>query len=146
MLSSPALNILQIAGGGFCAACGFGFLIALRLMRPAFAGQPAEGIRSDLAASDAAYLAIATLASVGALISVQTSLAIFIGFVCVAAAFLIAENFLLPRMKAAAEAGLAIPMLGTRNRFELLQGLLLMVLFSQISMPPLVTLARVYGI
>ncbi|MGL5136418.1 MAG: hypothetical protein ACRC7G_01490 [Beijerinckiaceae bacterium] len=144
MASWPGLMVLQITFGALCAATAFGLVLALHLLRGrlGFAADP----RVDVVVSDRAYLAGSLLASVGAIMSLAGSFGVFIGFICVAVSFLIAEQFLIPKMRAAAEADAPLPMTATRSRFELLQAGLLLLLFTQISVPPLMTLARVYGL
>jgi hypothetical protein len=144
MTHMPALMVLQITFGALCAATAFGIVLALHVMRGrlGFAADP----RVDVVVSDRAYLAGSLLASIGAIMSLSGSFGVFAGFICVAIAFLVAEQFLIPKMRAAAEANAPLPLTGARSRFELLQAGLLLLLFTQISMPPLVTLARVYGL
>jgi hypothetical protein len=144
MATWPGLMVLQITFGALSAALALGLVLALHLLRGrlGFAADP----RIDVTVSDRAYLAGSLLASFGAIMSLSASFGVFVGFVCVAAAFLVAEQLLIPRMRAAAEADAPLPMRAARARFELLQAGLLLLIFTQISMPPLITLARVYGL
>jgi hypothetical protein len=145
-MSSAAWSILQIVVAVLCAATAFGVLLTTMLVRTnqRFADQ--QGAQFDIAYTERTYSLASILASIGALASFQYSLGTFASFIGVAISFQIAEHWLLPSMRAAANAGEAMPMTGVRSRFELLQAACLIIIFSQVSMPPLFTLARVYGV
>jgi hypothetical protein len=146
IMSPIAWSILQIIVAVLCAAAAFGVLLTTMLVRTnqRFADQ--QGAQFDVAYTERTYSLASIMASIGALASFQNSLGTFASFVGVAVSFQIAEHWLLPAMRAAAEAGESMPMVGVRSRFELLQAACLIVIFSQVSMPPLFTLARVYGV
>lgn len=145
-MSSAAWSILQIGVAVLCAAAAFGVLLTTMLVRtsPQFAQQ--QGAQFDIAYTERTYNLASILASIGALASFQVSLGTFASFIGVAVSFQIAEIWLLPNMRTAAEAGETMPMLAVRSRFELLQAACLIIIFSQSALPPLVTLARVYGV
>jgi hypothetical protein len=146
MISPQAFSLLQILTGMLCAAAAFGALLTTMLVRGN--ARITEGLdaRFDLAYTDRTYGLASILASIGALASLRQSLSLFILFAAVAVAFQIAEHWLLPRMQQALVAGEALPMMQTRARFELVQAACLLTAFCILAMPPLMTLARVYGL
>jgi hypothetical protein len=133
---------------GFAAVCGCG--IRCGADDDVGAGE-APGRKSRdgnlrYAHTDRTYQLATILASIGALAAFPFSWGTFAGFIAVAVSFQIAENFMLPAMRRAAETGEEMPYKGTRSRLELLQAAFLAVIFFKTSMPPLLTLASVYGI
>jgi hypothetical protein len=146
IMSPAAWSILQIAVSVLCAAAAFGVLLSTMLVRTNQRFSSEQGAQFDVAYTERTYGLASILASIGALASFQHSLGTFASFVGVAISFQIAEHWLLPNMRAAADSGETMPMVGVRSRFELLQAACLIIIFSQVSMPPLFTLARVYGV
>ncbi|MFM9975877.1 MAG: hypothetical protein ACKVON_15050 [Beijerinckiaceae bacterium] len=145
-MSSHALSLLQIVTGMLCAGAAFGVLLTTMLVRGTLDRPGGLDARFDLVYTDRTYILASILASIGALASLWQNIGIFIVFVAVAGSFQIAEHWLLPRMRQAVAAGEALPMTGTRFRFEFLQAACLLLVFCILSMPPLITLARVYGL
>jgi hypothetical protein len=145
-MAPHAFGLLQILTGMLCAAAAFGVLLTTMLVRGN--ARKIEGLdaRFDLVYTDRTYVLASILASVGALASLRQNLSIFILFASVAISFQIAEHWLLPRMRRALVAGEALPMTRTRSRFELVQAACLFTAFCILAMPPLMTLARVYGL
>jgi hypothetical protein len=142
-LSSQAFGLLQ---GMLCAAAAFGVLLTTMLVRGNFGKRQGLDARFDLVYTDRTYILASVLASLGALASFRQNLSIFMIFVAVAAAFQIAEHWLLPRMRQALAAGEPLPMTAMRARFELLQAACLFLAFCILAMPPLIALAQVYGV
>jgi hypothetical protein len=150
-MSSNALGLIQILTGMLCAAAAFGVLLTTMLVRGNFQrltndGSDTFAARFDLLYTDRTYLLASIMASVGALASFRQNMGVFVMFVVIAVSFQIAEHWLLPKMRNAAAQGLALPMLATRARFELLQAACLLMVFGNLAMPPLITLVRVYGL
>lgn len=146
MLNSNQFLVMQMLGAVLCAASAFGVLLTLLLVRGNMRTAGAAGAVYDIAFTDRTYLVASIIASIGALLSYRFSLGTFLAFLCVAISFQIAEHWLLPRLRMAAERGEALPLTGARARFELAQIACLVAVFCNISMPPMMTLARVYGL
>ncbi|MGL4636289.1 MAG: hypothetical protein ACRCWF_09930 [Beijerinckiaceae bacterium] len=138
--------VMQLLGSALCAAAAFGVLLTMMLVRGNTRAAGQEGAVYDIAFTDKTYLIASILASIGALLSYRFSVGTFAAFVCVAISFQIAEHWLIPRLQAAAERGDTLPLTGARARFELVQAACLALVFFNISMPPLIILARVYGL
>jgi hypothetical protein len=155
-MSHNAISLLQILTGMLCSGAAFGVLLSMMLVRGnlkifAYANDGLSQARHDTALfdilyTDKTYLLTSILASIGALSSFQQNKGVFVMFVGIAISFQIAEHWLLPRMRQAAQQGLDIPMRGTRARFELLQATCLLFVFGNLTMPPLVTLVNIYGL
>jgi hypothetical protein len=157
MMSSSSISLLQILTGMLCAGAAFGVLLSMMLVRGnlqhfAFAKpnilpqSSSDSALFDINYTDKTYLLTSILASIGALVSFKQNIGVFVMFVTIAVSFQIAEHWLLPRMRQAAQQGLDIPMKGTRARFELLQAACLLFVFINLTMPPLVTLVRIHGL
>jgi hypothetical protein len=146
MLNGNHFLVMQMLGAVLCAASAFGVLLTLMLVRGNTQAAGPEGAVYDIAFTDKTYLVASIIASIGALLSFRFSTGTFLAFLCVAISFQIAEHWLLPRLRAAAERGEALPLTGIRARFELVQIACLSMVFFNISMPPMMTLARVYGL
>ena len=78
--------------------------------------------------------------------SVGLSWGSFAMFLGVGSAFLIADQYLVPPMKAAASEGAPVPFTGVRMRFEVLTAFCLLFVFWKTVVPPLMTLAMSYAI
>jgi hypothetical protein len=146
MLSLPVGPILQLVLMMLCAAVAFGLLISIMLVRGRLHTLGAEGPLHDIAFTEKAYVAAATFCAGGAVAALGLNWSSFAVFILVGAACLVADNFLLPGMRKAVNEQQAMPMTGTRARFELLAASCLFVLFWKTAVPPLVTLSLVYGI
>jgi hypothetical protein len=141
-----AWTVIQIVVALLCAASAFGVVLTAMLVRGKFPVAHAQAAAYDVAHTDRTYQLATILASIGAIAAFPFSIGTFAGFIAVAVSFQIAESFMLPAMRRAAEAGEDMPYLGTRSRLELLQAAFLAMIFFKTSMPPLLTLASVYGI
>jgi hypothetical protein len=145
-MSAAALTVLQITVSLLCAAAAFGVVLTTMLVRGKLPVGGSETAIYDIAHTDRTYQLATILASIGALAAFPFSWGTFAGFIAVAVSFQIAESFMLPAMRKAAETGGEMPYKGTRSRLELLQAAFLAVIFFKTSMPPLLTLASIYGI
>lgn len=145
-MSANAWTVLQIVIALLCAASAFGVVLTAMLVRGKLSVDNPQSAVFDVAHTDRVYLLASILASIGALSSFSHQWGVFASFVGVAVSFQIAEHWLLPKMRRAAEAGQALPMTGTRARLELLQAACLALIFFKLGMPPLITLANVYGL
>jgi hypothetical protein len=152
-MSTNAFSLFQILTGMLCSAAAFGVLLSMMLVRGNLRRAAGGAVRSereialfDMIYTDKTYLLASIMASIGALTSFKQNIGVFVMFVVVAVSFQIAEHWLLPRMRLAAQQGLEIPMTGTRARFELLQATCLLLVFGNLAMPPLITLVRIHGL
>jgi hypothetical protein len=156
-MSPNAISVLQVLTGMLCSAAAFGVLLAMMLVRGnlkslAYARSDGptqsshETVVFDIIYTDKTYLLTSILASIGALSSFQQNKGVFVMFLGIAISFQIAEHWLLPPMREAAQKGLDIPFKGTRARFELLQAGCLIFAFGNLTMPPLITLVNIYGL
>jgi hypothetical protein len=145
-MSGNAWLILQIMISLLAAASAFGVLLSAMLMRGRLATDYPQSAVFDIAHTDRSYQIASIIASIGALASYQHSTGAFASFIGVAVSFQIAEHWMLPRMHEAAVTGSDMPFRGVRARLELLQVACLALLFFKLGMPPLITLANVYGL
>ncbi len=145
-MAAASWTVLQITVSLLCAAAAFGVVLTTMLVRGKVPVTNPETAIYDIAHTDRTYQLASVLASIGALAAFPYSLGTFAGFIAVAVSFQIAESFMLPAMRKAAETGSEMPYKGTRSRLELLQAAFLAVIFFKTGMPPLLTLASVYGI
>lgn len=144
----PVNNIalLQILIAMLAAAAGFGVLLAMIMVRGQVQKIANGGVEADLAFTNKAYLLASIIASIGAVAAFPHSWSVFAMFLAIALTFQIADHWLIPRMRAAVQAGEDVPLVGTRTRFEILQAVALLAIFGVITMPRLATLARYYGL
>jgi hypothetical protein len=145
-MAAASWTVLQITISLLCAAAAFGVVLTTMLVRGKLPVAHPDTAVYDIAHTDRTYQLATVLASIGALAAFPFSWGTFAGFIAVAVSFQIAESFMLPAMRKAAESGSEMPYKGTRSRLELLQAAFLAVIFFKTSMPPLLTLASVYGI
>ncbi len=145
-MPSAAWTVLQIVVALLCAASAFGVVLTTMLVRGKFPVAHAQAAAYDIAHTDRTYQLVTIIASIGAIAAFSFSWGTFAGFIAVAVSFQIAESFMLPSMRQAAERGEPMPYRGTRSRLELLQAAFLAVIFFKTSMPPLLTLASIYGL
>ncbi len=150
-MPSAAWTVIQIVVALLCAASAFGVVLTTMLVRGKFATSHfpishAQAAAYDIAHTDRTYQLVTIIASIGAIAAFPFSWGTFAGFIAVAVSFQIAESFMLPSMRKAAESGEPMPYRGTRSRLELLQAAFLAVIFFKTSMPPLLTLASIYGL
>jgi hypothetical protein len=145
-MPAASWTVIQIVVSLLCAASAFGVVLTTILVRGKAPMTNPETALYDIAHTDRTYQLAAILASIGALAAFPYSWGTFAGFVAVAVSFQIAESFMLPAMRRAAETGGDMPYRGTRSRLELLQAAFLAMIFFKTSMPPLLTLASIYGI
>jgi hypothetical protein len=146
MYGSQLIVIVQLVTVMLCTSVAFGLLLSVMLVRGRLHALGGEGPMHDLAFTEKAYVAAASFCAVGAIAAINMSWGSFALFLSVAAALQIADAYLLPPMRAAAESGGPMPGAGTRLRFELLAAVCLFFLFWKTAVPPLVTLALTYGI
>jgi hypothetical protein len=146
MLDSQLGLALQMTLVMMCAATAFGILLANMLVRGRLHGPRGDSALNDLAFTEKSYAAVSIILSVAAFAAISFSWGSFALFVSVAIALQIAEHWMLPSMRRAAESGTDLPYVATRLRFEVLLATCLMVAFWKTAMPPLMTLARVYGL
>jgi hypothetical protein len=144
----PVNNIalIQILIAMLAAATGFGVLLAMIMVRGQVQKIANGGVEADLAFTNKAYLLASIIASIGAVAAFPHSQGAFAMFLAIALTFQFADHWLIPRMRAAAQAGEDVPLRGTRARFEILQAVALLAIFGVITMPRLATLARLYGL
>ncbi|MGL4242957.1 MAG: hypothetical protein ACRCTI_17730 [Beijerinckiaceae bacterium] len=140
------LAIAQLVTVMLCASAAFGVLLSTMLVRGRLHEIGAEGPLHDLAFSEKAYVAASTLCAIGALAAVNVNWGSFAILLLAAGAFMIADHALVPRMRSAIAEGRAVPHTVARARFELLVAACLFVVFWKTAAPPLIILARVYGI
>ncbi len=145
-MSATAWNVLMMVTAAFAASASLGVLLTNMVARGGLAAGNADALRFDLTYTDRTYVLASVLCSIGAMAALKFSVATFGAFVMLALSLQIAEHWLLPRMRAAVDTGADIPHQGTRTRFELLLFLGLAFIFGNLSFPPLITLARVYGL
>jgi hypothetical protein len=145
-MAAASWTVIQIVISLLCAAAAFGVVLTAILVRGKVPMTNPESVLYDIAHTDRTYQLATILASVGALAAFPFSWGTFAGFIVVAVSFQIAESFMLPAMRRAAEIGGEMPYKGTRSRLELLQAAFLAMIFFKTSMPPLLTLASIYGI
>lgn len=138
--------VLQIAIAILCAASAFGVLLSAMMLRGRLPAHLPEALQYELAHSDRAYQLASIIASAGAMASMMHNKGAFAGFLGVAVSLQLAEHWLVPRMKAAVEMGADMPYRGVRTRMELVQTAALAMIFINLGIPPLVTLANVYGL
>jgi len=155
LMSLAAVNanvwvILQMALAMLFAAAAFGVVLSAMMLRSRLpAGQPLAGA-FDIAAleishTERAYQLASILASAGAMASLLHAKGAFAAFVGVAVSFQLAEHWLIPRLKAAAADG-GRHYIGVRARMEMIQAAALALIFVNLGVPPLVTLANIYGL
>jgi hypothetical protein len=156
-MSSNTASLFQIMSGMLCSAAAFGVLLSMMFVRGTVqrAANSASGSNArsesdialfDLLYTDKTYLLASIMASIGALCSFKLNIGVFAMFVIVAVSFQIAEHWLLPKMRLAAQQGQALPMVDTRRRFEFLQAMCLLLVFGNLAMPPLLILVRIHGL
>jgi hypothetical protein len=104
-----------------------------------------EGRQVDIAQTEQGYLLASALASIAAFAAFRIDFMVFGVLLVVAAAFLMAEHVILPRLKEAAERGQPSAR-DVRGSFETIQSLTLLCAFLMLTLPPLATLARVWGV
>jgi hypothetical protein len=138
--------LIQILVAMLAAAAGFGVLLSMILVRGQVQRIADGGVEADLAFTNKAYLLASIIASIGAVAAYPHSTGAFAMFLSIALTFQIADHWLIPRMRAAAQAGQELPHLNTRVRFEVLQAMALLAIFGVIAMPRMATLARYYGL
>jgi hypothetical protein len=145
-MTASAWSVLQLITALLCAGMAFGVLLTTMFVRGKLPFDHPQSALFDLAYTDRTYQLASIIASIGAMAAISQGWGLFGSFVAVAVAFQVAEHLLLPRMRAALDQGVEIPLRGTRARFELLQTALLAVIFFKMGMPPLITLASIYGL
>ncbi len=138
--------VLQMATAMLCAAAALGVLLSTMMMRGRLPVDHPESALYEIMQSDRAYQLASILASAGAMASLLHNKGAFGGFLSVAVSLQLAEHWLLPRMRAAAAAGMETPYRGVRARMELIQAAALGLIFINLGIPPLVTLANIYGL
>jgi hypothetical protein len=146
MYGSQVIVIVQIVTVLLCTAVAFGLLLSTMLVRGKLHAIGSEGPLHDIAFTEKAYVAASLFCGVGCLASLGLSWGTFAVFMSVGAAFMIADQYLVPRMRQAISAGRPVPLTGARARFELMAATSLFLVFWKTAVPPLVTLAMVYGI
>ena len=145
-MSSSAWAVLQVVTALLCAATAFGVMLTTMLVRGRLPVDHPQSPIFDVAHTDRTYQLASIIASIGAMASFPHSWGTFASFLGVAISFQIAEHFMLPRMREAASSGEELPYKGARDRLELLQTACLALIFFKLGMPPLITLATIYGL
>jgi len=145
-MHSNAWMVLQVATAMLCAAAAFGVVLSAMMTRGRLVTEGPEVAAFEIAQTDRAYQLASMLASVGAMASMLHNKGAFAAFLGVAVSFQVAEHWLIPRMKAAAAAGADLPHLGARARLELIQAAALALIFVNLGIPPLATLANIHGL
>jgi hypothetical protein len=145
-MTGNATSLALILIGMLCASAAFGVLLTTMLVRGNLLHLEGQGSAPDLIYTDKTYLLASIMTSIGAVVSLRHNVGVAISFVGVAVAFQIAEHWLLPQMRKAAQAGQSLPLISTRARFELFQAICLLLVFANLAMPPLITLVRVHGL
>ncbi len=138
--------VLQMAAAMLCAAAAFGVLLSAMMLRGRLPVDHPHSALYEITHSDRAYQLASILASAGAMASLLHSKGAFAGFLGVAISLQLAEHWLIPRMRAAVAAGADLPYRGVRTRMELVQAAALGLIFVNLGIPPLVTLANIYGL
>jgi hypothetical protein len=146
MYGIQVIIILQIVGVMLCTAVALGLLLSTMLVRGRLHSIGAEGPLHDIAFTEKTYVAASVFCAVGAIAAINLSWGTFALFLSVAASLHVADQILVPPMRAAAAAGRAPPHTGTRARFELLAAACLFFIFWKTALPPLITLAQTYGV
>jgi hypothetical protein len=146
MYGGQVVTIIQLISVMLAAAVAFGIMLSLMMVRGKLHDIGIEGPLHDIAFTERAYVAAATLCGMGAIASIGVGWGAFAIFVTVGAAFLVADNNLVPPMRQAIAEGRPVPNAGARSRFELIAAICLFFVFWTTAAPPLVMLARVYGI
>ena len=145
-MSSNAWTVLQITLALLCAAAGCGVILSAMLLRGKLPAAHPHTPAFDIAQTDRTYQLVSILASCGALATLTYSRGAFAGFLGVAVSFQIAEHWLVPRLRRVAADGEVSLRHGVRSRLELVGIAALALIFLNLSMPPLVTLANIYGL
>jgi hypothetical protein len=140
------MSAFQVVVGAMCAAATFGMILTLIAARGKLIGAGDTGIVYDIAFTDRIYLIGSVLVSLGAIAVTPDRFGVFATLVGAAISLQIAEHFLLPRMKQAADAGQPVPFRGTRRRFELMIAITLMLVFTSLTLPPLQFIAARFGL
>jgi hypothetical protein len=143
---SQLVAIIQLVTIMLCTAVAFGLLLSTIMVRGRLHAVGSEGPLHDIAFSEKVYVAAATFCAIGAVASIQVSWGTFALFLGVAASLHLADLKLLAPMRDAHIAGQPVPYTGTRARLELLAGSCLFFIFWKTAVPPLITLALIYGI
>jgi hypothetical protein len=146
MYGSQLIVIVQLVTVMLCTSVAFGLLLSVMLVRGRLHALGGEGPLHDLAFTEKAYVAAASFCAVGAIAAINMSWGSFAMFLAIAVSLQMADNFLLPKMRAAEAECPADAHSGTRLRFEVLAAGCLFFLFWKTAVPPLVTLALTYGI
>jgi hypothetical protein len=146
MYGSQLLAIMQLVTIMLCTAVAFGILLSVMLVRGRLHAISPEGPLHDFAFTEKAYVAASLFCAIGAMAAVNVSWGTFAMFLSIAAALQVADQNLLPPMRAAHDGGQPVPYYGTRFRFEFLSASCLFFIFWKTAVPPLVTLALTYGI
>jgi hypothetical protein len=143
---SMQATILLMSLATLACAAAIGVTLGVTTMRRALGRHAlADGRLADLDQTDQGYLLASALASVAAFAAFRVDYSVFLLLVSCSAIFLMAEHVILPRLKRDAEAGLP-PARDFRTTFEMAQALLLLLAFFMLTLPPLSTLARVWGV
>jgi hypothetical protein len=139
-------TILLITLATLATAAALGVTLGVQIFRRAVRrfALP-EGRLVDLAQTEQGYLLASALSSLAAFAAFRIDGVVFGVLLTVAASFLMAEHVILPRMREAAEAG-GDAGRDVRGTFEAIQSLTLLLAFFLLTLPPLATLARVWGI
>jgi len=145
-MTGNATSLALILTGMLCASAAFGVLLTTMLVRGNLRLLEGQGAVSDMIYTDKTYSLTSILASIGAVVSLRHNIGVAVSFLGVAIAFQIAEHWLLPQMRMAAQSGQSLPLLPTRARFEFFQAVCLLLVFANLAMPPLITLVRVHGL
>jgi hypothetical protein len=145
-MSSNAWPVLQITLALLCASAGCGVILSAILLRAKLPVAHPHTPAFDIAQTDRTYQLVSILCSIGALSTLTYSTGAFAAFLSVALSFQIAEHWLIPRLRVVAPDGGVSLRHGVRTRLELIGIAAMALIFLNLSMPPLVTLANIYGL
>ncbi len=146
MYGNQVIAIFQLVSVMMCAAVAFGLLISTMLVRGKLHKVGQEGPLHDIAFTESAYVAAATMCALAAIASINISWGTFALCLSIAVSLMIADTILVPRMREAIAASREVPYTGTRLRFEVLAAASLFFVFWKTAVPPLLTLAQIYGL
>jgi hypothetical protein len=143
---SMQATILLMSLATLAAAAALGVTIGLTTMRRTMAavGMP-QGVAIELDQTEQAYLLASALTSVAAFAAFRVDLMAFFILTVSAASFLAAEHVMVPRMRRSLASDGVVGR-DARTTFEMAQAMVLLTAFFMLTLPPLTTLARVWGV
>jgi hypothetical protein len=146
MFGSQLVAIIQLVTIMLCTAVAFGLLLAAIMVRGSLQTLGGEGPAQDIAFTERVYVAAATFCAVGAVAAINISWGTFALFLAIAGSLHLADQKLLSAMREHREPGTPSRHNAIRARFEILAATCLFFIFWKTAVPPLLTLAVIYGI